>query len=130
MDTASVAFAVTQIGANFSLAPFDALLQPLIEETLTEQGKRGGRRGTLLIPGLLIWLVLVLTLRRDLSYDQALNWLVSGFRWLTAVLPPQTKLVSDGAISHARVKLGVEVFRVLWNKLKASSQALPADFRG
>jgi hypothetical protein len=130
MDTASVAFAVTQIGANFSLAPFDALLQPLIEETLTEQGKRGGRRGTLLIPGLLIWLVLVLTLRRDLSYDQALNWLVSGFRWLTAVLPPQTKLVSDGAISHARVKLGVEVFRVLWNKLKASSQALPADFQG
>ena len=130
MDTASVAFAVTQIGATFSLAPFDVLLQPLIEATLTEQGKSRWRRGTRLIPSLLIWLVLVLTLRRDLSYDQALNWLVSGFRWLTTVLPPQTKLISDGAISHARVKLGVEVFRVLWNKLKASSQALPADFQG
>jgi hypothetical protein len=81
-----------------------------------------------LVPGLLIWLVLVLTLRRDLSYGQALNWMVSGFRWLTVELPPQTKLISDGAISHARVKLGVEVFRVLWDKLRASSQALPADF--
>jgi hypothetical protein len=54
--------------------------------------------------------------------------MVSGFRWLTVELPPQTKLISDGAISHARVKLGVEVFRVLWDKLRASSQALPADF--
>ena len=67
MDIASMAFAVTQIGATFSLAPFDALLQPLIEETLAEQGKSGWRRGTLLIPSLLLWLVLVLTLRRDLS---------------------------------------------------------------
>lgn len=128
MDIASMAFAVTQIGATFSLAPFDALLQPLIEKTLVEQGKSRWRRGTLLIPSLLLWLVLVLTLRRDLSYDQALNWMVSGLRWLKDALPPQTKLVSDGAISHARVKLGVEVFRVLWNKLRTSSPALPADF--
>jgi Transposase DDE domain/Insertion element 4 transposase N-terminal len=130
MDITSVAFAMTQIGATFSLAPFDTLLQPLIEETLAEQGKSRWRCGTLLIPGLLIWLVLVLTLRRDLNYDQALNWMVSGFRWLTEVLPPQAKLISDGAISHARVKLGVEVFRVLWIKLVASFQPLPADFHG
>jgi hypothetical protein len=104
---------MAQIGSTFSLAPFDTLLQPLIEETLIEQGKSGGRRGTLLIPGRLIWLVLVLTLRRDLSYDQALNWMLTGFRWQTTVLPPQAKLISDGAISHARVKLGAEVFRVL-----------------
>jgi len=130
MDITSVAFAVTQIGATFSLAPFDALLQPLIDETLAEQGKNRWRRGTQLIPGLLIWLVLVLTLRRDLNYDQALNWMVSGFRWLTDMLPPQAKLISDGAISHARVKLGVEVFRVLWTKLVASFQPLPADFHG
>lgn len=130
MDITSVAFAVTQIGATFSLAPFDDLLQPLIDETLREQGKDRWRRGTRLIPGLLIWLVLVLTLRRDLNYDQALNWMVSGFRWLTEVLPPQAKLISDGAISHARVKLGVEVFRVLWTKWVASFQPLPADFHG
>ena len=54
MDITSVAFAVTQIGATFSLAPFDVLLQPLIDETLAEQGKNSWRRGTRLIPGLLI----------------------------------------------------------------------------
>ena len=47
MDITSVAFAVTQMGATFSLAPFDALLQPLIDETLREQGKVRWRRGTL-----------------------------------------------------------------------------------
>jgi len=130
MDITSVAFAVTQIGATFSLAPFDVVLQPLIDQTLAEQGKNRWRHGTLLIPGLLIWLVLVLTLRRDLNYDQALNWMVAGFRWLADVLPAQAKLLSDGAISHARVKLGVEVFRVLWTKLVASFQPLPADFHG
>lgn len=128
MDIPSVAFAVTQIGATFSLVPFDAVMQPLIDEALAEQGQNHWRRGTLLIPSLLIWLVLVLTLRRDLNYDQALNWMVSGFRWLADVLPAQTKLVSDGAISHARVKLGAEVFRVLWSKLVASFHPLPADF--
>jgi hypothetical protein len=130
MDITRVALAFTQVGATFSLAPFDAVLQPLIDETLAEQGKNRWRYGTLLMPGLLIWLVLVLTLRRDLNYDQALNWMVSGFRWLTEVLPPQAKLISDGAISHARVQLGVEVFRVLWTKWVASFQPLPADFHG
>jgi len=130
MDIGSAAFAITQIGASFSLAPFDAVLQPLIEETLVEQGKNHWRRGTLLIPGLLIWLVLVLTLRRDHNYDQAFNWMLAGFRWVTDNLPAQNKLVSDGAISHARVKLGVEVFRVLWNKLVTSFQPLAADFHG
>jgi hypothetical protein len=130
MDPTIVAFAVVQIGAAFSLAPFDVLLQPLIEETLAELGKDHWRRGTRLIPALLVWLVLVLTLRRDLNYDQALNWMMSGFRWLADILPARAKLVSDGAISHARVKLGVEVFRVLWNKLVASFRPLPADFHG
>jgi len=128
MDITNVAFAVTQIGATFSLVPFDAVLQPLIDETLAEQGKNRWRRGTLLIPGLLIWLVLVLTLRRDHNYQQALNWMLAGFRWLADILPAQAKLVSDGAISHARVKLGVEVFRVLWAKLAVSFQPLPTDF--
>jgi hypothetical protein len=73
---------------------------------------------------------LALTLRRDINCDQALNWMVSGFRGLAHVLPAQAKQVSDGAISHARVKLGVEVFRVLWTKLVASFQPRPADFHG
>ena len=69
-------------------------------------------------------------MRRDLNYDQALNWMLSGFRWLTDLLPATSKWVSDGAISHARVKLGVEVFRVLFTKQVASFPALPTDFHG
>jgi hypothetical protein len=82
-------------------------------------------------------LVLVLTLRRDLNalssifdYDKALNWMVSGFRWLRDWLLAKAKLVSDGAISHARVQWGVEVFRALLAKLVVSFKPLPADFHG
>ena len=122
--------ALGKVGERFSLAPFDTQLQPLIDETLREQGKDGYRRGTLLIPRLLVWLVLVLTLRRDLSCDKALNWMVSGFRWVEEMLPAESKLVSDGAISHARVKLGWEVFWKLFVKQVGTFQAELADFHG
>lgn len=95
--------ALAEIAETFSLTPFDEQLQPLIDEVLIEQGKDISRKGTKLIPRLLIWLVLVLTIRRDLNYDKALNWMISGFRWMANLLPAQSKLVSDGAISHARV---------------------------
>ena len=108
MTCTTVADAFAQI-AEFSLAPFDSILRPLIKQDLTEQGKAKYRKGTILIPQLLVWLVLALTLRRDLNYQKVLNWLVSGFRWLHALLPAQSKLVQDGAISHARVALGVAV---------------------
>lgn len=130
MDIPSMASIIAQIGITYSLAPFGALLQPLIEETLAEKGKDRWRKGTVLIPNLLVWLVLGLTLRRDLNYPQVLNWELSGFRWVRDDMPPENKLVSDGAISHARVRLGVEVFQVLWKKLVASFQSLPADFHG
>lgn len=125
-----IANAFASLGETFSLAPFDAILQPLMDETLTEQGYMRWRKGTMLIPRVLIWLVLVLTLRRDLNYAQALNWMLSGFRWLSELLPAQNKLVSDGTISHARVKLGVEVFRVLFIKLRNKLWPVRADFHG
>lgn len=125
-----IADAFASFGETFSLVPFDTLLQPLLDETLTEQGQSHWRKGTLLIPRVLIWLVLVLTIRRDLNYDQALNWMLSGFRWLSELLPAQNKLVSDGAISHARVKLGVEVLQVLFTKLRNKLWPVMADFHG
>ena len=42
---------------------------PLIDETLVEQGKEKYRKGTILIPTLLVWLVLALTLRRVVSLN-------------------------------------------------------------
>lgn len=128
MEAATSVFA--DLAEEFSLAPFDTQIQPLIDEVLAEHGKDTYRKGTLLIPRLLIWLVLVLTLRRDLNYDKALNWMVSGFRWLKDLLPPQSKLVSDGAISHARVKMGAAVFRALFVKQTHSLELPPGDFHG
>jgi hypothetical protein len=95
MIFATMVDAFAQIGVSFSFAPFSDILQPLIDETLTEQGKDEYRKSTILTPGLLVWLVLALTLRRDLNYHKVLNWMVSGFRWLQSLLPPQSLIVKD-----------------------------------
>lgn len=128
MTFTTVAEAFAQI-EEFSLAPFSRILHPLIKQVLTEQGKAQYRKGTILIPQLLVWLVLTLTLRRDLNCQKVLNWLVSGFRWMRTLLPAQSKLVQDGAISHARVALGVAVFHALFARLTCSFQKLEPDFR-
>ena len=64
------------------------------------------------------------------DYQQALNWMMSGFRWLEGLIPPQAKMVADGTISHARVKLGVEVFSGLFAKLTGSFKEIVPDFYG
>ena len=128
LDTTLYSFVTDAAEGTFSLAPFDTVLQPLITETLQELQKDHYRKGTVLIPTLLVWLVLALTLRRDLSYDKVLNWLVSGLRWVAERLPAQNRLVSEGAISHARVNLGVTVFQKLWRKLLPALPALEPDF--
>jgi len=130
MIFATMRDAFAQIGASFSFAPFSSVLQPLIDETLVEQGKEKYRKGTILIPTLSVWLVLALTLRRDLNYHKVLNWMVSGLRWLRSLLPPQSLIVEDGAISHARVRLGIEVFRALFHKLTTAFQPVVPDFHG
>jgi hypothetical protein len=84
----TMADAFAQIGDSFSFAPFAKPCQPLVDEVLVEQGQDQYRQGTILIPKLLIWLVLALTLRRDLNYHKVLNWMVSGFRWIQTLLPP------------------------------------------
>ena len=130
MDTARSEHPFAINGEEFSLAPFDTFLQPLIRDALAELDKDKYRRGTFLTPTLLVWLVLALTLRRDLSYDKVLNWLGSGLRWVADQLPARHKLVSDGAISRARRKLGWAVFQRLWTKLIQTLPPVPADFHG
>jgi len=75
-----------------------------------------------------VFVVLGLTIRRDLSYPHVIAWLVSGLRWLTCCLPP--KVVEDGALSHARKRLGIEVFRRIFQKMVAYQDTLPKDFHG
>jgi hypothetical protein len=130
MRLTTIADVCAQISVSFSLAPFAHLFQPLIDEVLTEQGKDDYRQGTILSPTFLVWLVLALTLRRDLNYPKVLNWMLSGFRWIQMRLPPQSNVVQDGTISHARVKLGVAVFRALFDKLIALFWPIVPDFHG
>ena len=118
MSQNQIVSAFATIGPNFSLVPFAEILQPLVHETLAEHGKAKWRKGTILLPAVTVWLVLALTLRRELNCEQVLNWMVSGFRWLSDLLPAKANLVAGGTISHARVKLGFELFERLFSKLK------------
>jgi hypothetical protein len=120
--------ALKQIGPSFELEPFATIIQPTIEDTLAEHKKDHYRKGTLLTPLVMVWLILTLTLRRDINYPKTLNWLISGIRWLRLDLP--AKLVKDGAISHARVKLGVSVFQDIFYRFVWSFAPISPDFHG
>jgi hypothetical protein len=120
--------ALKQIGPSFKLEPFATKMQPIIQDALAKHNKDKYRKGTILTPILMVWLVLSLTLRRDINYPNTLNWMVSGLRWLRLDLP--VKLVKDGAISHARVKLGVAVFRSIFYLFVLPFTVISPDFYG
>lgn len=116
------------ITSRLNLSALGPVLQPVIEETLEKAGKAKYRKGTILTPLLTVYVVLALAIRRDLSYPAAMDWLISGLRWITCCLPK--KLVADGALSHARKRLGIDVFRQIFERLCPSADALPKDFHG
>ena len=127
--TKSLALAtnLAELSGHYSLYPFAERLSPLIDETLKHLKKRD-RAGTKLVSSLVVWLVLGLTIRRDLNTHAVLDWLVSGWRWLECRLPKQ--LVADGTISHARMRLGKAVFERLFNRVVDTFKPLPTDFHG
>ena len=128
LEVMSMVEIFSRIGINFGFAPFEPILQNIIAECLKEKGKDKFRKGTILTPSVLVWLCLALTLRRDLNYNKALNWLVASFRWKHLNFP--VKIVKDGTISHARIKLGVDIFRNIFNKLSLSLRKCSPDFHG
>ncbi|MEM9216156.1 MAG: IS4 family transposase [Cyanobacteria bacterium P01_F01_bin.150] len=107
------------------MAPFNQRLSPLIKDTLSHFNKRE-RKGTKLVSSLVVWLVLALTIRRDLNTHAVLDWMLSGWRWLSCSLPKQ--LVADGTISHARMRVGNEVFRHLFYRVVSTFKPITADF--
>ena len=115
---------------EFDFEPFGTILQPLIGEAVQECGLATVRKGTKLRPIFVIWLVLVLTIRRDLNLHKAVNWMLSGIRWFEGHLPASSQLVSDGAISHARERVGVGVFQTLLAKLRGQHPPIRPDFHG
>jgi hypothetical protein len=77
---------------------------------------------------LTVWLILALPLRRDLSYDNVLDWLLSGLRAAGWKIPRHP--VTDGAISHARERIGVDVLRdTFYASVEIAAQLKP-DFHG
>ena len=130
MEFTTMKQAFSVIGTTFDLAPFHTILGPMIQEVLDEKGLNKFRKGSILIPRVLIWLVLSMTLRRDLSADNVFSWMMSGFRWIKAILPAKAKIVTDGAISKARACLGIEPFECLLEKQMAAFDNLPRDFHG
>lgn len=118
----------SKIGINFGFAPFEPTLQNIIVDCLKENGKDKCRKGTILTPSVLVWLCLALALRRDLNYNRALNWLVASFRWKQLNFP--ARIVKDGAISHARARMGVDIFRNIFNKFVSSFGNNSPDFHG
>ncbi len=119
-----------QTGNPFTLQPFGALLQPSIAQAVQACGHGHVRKGTKLPPIFVVWVVLMSTIRRDLNEHQVLNWMLSGFRWFEGCLPARSKLVSDGALTHARKRIGVSVFHRLFTGLRAQHPPLRADFHG
>lgn len=117
-----------QIGSSFELEPFSSCIQSIIKEVLAEHKKDKYRRGTILTPFIMVWLVFAITFRRDLNYHKALNWMISGFRLKFLNFPAQ--IVTDGTISHARVKLGVDIFRDIFYKFVSKFKDVSPDFHG
>ena len=120
--------ALKEIGPSFKLEPFASIIQPIIREVLCEYNKDKYRKGTILTPLILVWLILALPLRRDLSCRKTLNWLLSGYRWVNCNMP--AKIVADGTISHARVKLGIDVIRSIFYRSAVWLKNVEPDFHG
>jgi len=109
---------------KFTLEALAKDLQPQIDAALIKHGK-AAQRESKLSPKLMAWFNLALDLRRELSYHNLLDWLVSGLRSREWDIP--RKPVTDGAITHARKRMGVEVSREIF---EASKAPLIPDFHG
>jgi len=117
--------AFKHVSEDFTVEALGKDLQPVILETLNKHGKDRQRK-SVLSPLLTVWLTLGLVLRRELSYHGVLDWLVSGLRSLGWNLP--RRHVKDGAITHARKRIGVAVFYDLFRASVQIAGEVRADF--
>ncbi len=115
------------IGTKFTVEVFGKDTQPMIEDATRKVEKRD-QRNCKLNPVLTVWIVLGLSLRREISYKNVLGWLLSGLR--SRGLNVRRNLVAKGAITHARKRLGVEVLRGLFYATRDKACELAADFHG
>ncbi len=112
---------------NFTVEVLAKDLQPEVLAALMRHNK-DSQRESKLSPLLTVWLILMLPLRRELSYPNLLGWLVSGLRSLGWDIPRHA--VAEGAVTHARKRIGVEVIRDLFEASKKIVSQLKPDFHG
>lgn len=117
---------IAQVTQRYELGVIGLHSQPIIESALEICKQDKYRQGTILNPVLVIWFVIMSTMRRDLSYPAVLNWMISGLRWMSCNLPK--KLTADGAITHARKRIGLKVFPIILNKLVEKLITWKPDF--
>jgi hypothetical protein len=117
---------LAEFTAEYDLQPIASRLSAIIKECLAGTPELKCRQGTILVPTFVIWFVILSTIRRDLSYLGIMDWMISGMRWLSCCLPK--KLISEGAMSHARVRIGITIFQLIFKKLTASFTTLKSDF--
>lgn len=116
-----------QISGNFTVEAFGDDVQPMIEDSLSKHNKLQQRK-SVLTPVLTVWIILGLCLRREVSYKNVLGWLMSGLRSRIAGIPRDP--VAEGAITHARKRIGVDVLRDLFYASKKKFDNIVADFHG
>jgi hypothetical protein len=115
------------VGNNFTVEVFGKDVQPMIEDAL-KMNKKDLQRKSKLTPALSVWLILGLCLRREIGYKNALAWLLSGLRSRGLAFPRHP--VAEGAITHARKRVGVAVLKDLFYATGAKAAELAADFYG
>lgn len=93
-------------------------------ETALEATGRAKQRASPLQPKLMMWLVLCLPLFRSESIPAVLARLLSGLR--DRVLALSLRPVDDGAISHARRRLGVDPFRRFFRDQARELRPIPS----
>lgn len=97
-------------------------VQEMAQTALAETG-RTGRRLRALDPLFMLWTVLSLPLRRSLSIPNVVTALLMGLRGRFPHVP--LRPVTDGALAHARARLGVTPLMALWRRMAALVKSEP-----
>ncbi|MGK5091669.1 transposase domain-containing protein [Deltaproteobacteria bacterium TL4] len=113
---------------DLNIRAFSEELHPLIELSIEEEGIKKKRKGSLLQPQFLIWIVLGCAFLRDKSYPKVLEFLIGGIRWLFLSFPH--KILPEGSLSRARISLGISVMESIFYKVVFHFGKIEADFYG
>jgi hypothetical protein len=118
---------LSRIAREFTVEALAAGTVPATIEKALEASGRDRQRESPLQPKLMMWLVLCLPLFRNESIPAVLARLLSGLRDMVQALSLWP--VDDGAISHARARLGVDPLRRFFHD-QAREMAPAPSFHG